>query len=144
MPVTLTATITDTTRVAEVPNVSAPRVLSLTPKRVGAGQSFLISIDQRRTLEPSPQETRVIIEQENVRYFGTIEQNSALLGPSKQLDAPVALFVRTTRQLIGRVQIRVLNPLRGEQIGLSAPVPLEIVDEVLAAGIDRRSRINRR
>ena len=129
--VTLTATITDLTRVAEVPNVAAPRLLAVTPKRVGAGQSLLISIDQRRALEPSPKETQVIIEQENARYFATIEKNSALIGPSKEPDAPVAMFVRTTRQLIGRVQIRVLNPLRGEQTGLSAPVPLEIVDEVL-------------
>lgn len=129
--VTLTALITDITRVAEVPNVSAPRLLSVTPNRIGAGQSLLISIDQRRTLEPSPKETLVIIEQGNARYFPTIEKNSALLGPSKAPDTPVALFVRTTRELIGRVQIRVLNPLRGEQTGLSAPVPLEIVDEVL-------------
>ena len=129
--VTMTATITDITRAAEAPNVSAPRVLAVTPNRIGAGQSLLISIDQRRTLEPSPKETQVIVEQDNVRYFATIERNSALIGPSKEPDAPVGMFVRTTRQLIGRVQIRVLNPLRGEEAGLSAPVPLEIVDEVL-------------
>lgn len=129
--VTMVATITDMTRVAEAPNVSAPRVLILTPNKVGAGQSLHISIDHRRTLEPSPAETQVIIEQGNARYFATIEQNSILFGPSKEPDAPVSLFVRTTRQLIGRVQLRVLNPLRGEQTGLSAPVPLEIVDEVL-------------
>jgi hypothetical protein len=129
--VTLTAMITDVTRVAETPNVSAPRVLAVTPKRVGAGQSLLVSVDQRRTLEPSPKDTQVVIEQDNVRYNATIEQNSASFGPSQDPDSAVGLFVRTTRQLIGRVQLRVLNPLRGEQIGLSAPVPLEIVDEVL-------------
>ena len=129
--VKMTATITDMTRVAEAPNESAPRVLALTPKRIGAGQSLMISIDQRRTLEPSPKETQVIIEQDNARYIATIEKNSALIGPSKAPDAPVGLFARTTRQFIGRVQIRVLNPLRGEQTGLSAPVSLEIVDEVL-------------
>ena len=91
----------------------------------------MISIDQRRTLEPSPKETQVIIEQDNARYIATIEKNSALVGPSKAPDAPVGLLVRTTRQFTGRVQIRVLNPLRGEQTGLSAPVSLEIVDEVL-------------
>ena len=130
-PVTMTAMITDMTRAAESPNVSAPRVLAVTPKRIGAGQSLMISLDRRRTLEPSPKETRVIIEQDNARYFATIERNSALVGPSKEPDAPVALFVRTTRELIGRVQLRVLNSLRDEQTGLSAPVPLEIVDEVL-------------
>jgi hypothetical protein len=130
-PVNLTATITDVTRVAETPNVSAPRVLAVTPQKVGAGQAIMISVDQRRTLEPSPKETKVVIEKDNARYFATIERNSALIGPSKEPDAPVAFFVRTTRELIGRVQLRVLNPLRGEQTGMSAPVPLEIVDEVL-------------
>jgi hypothetical protein len=129
--VTMTATITDMTRAAESPNVSAPRLLTVAPKRVGAGQSLMLSVDARRTLEPSPKDTQVIIEQENARYFATIEKNSALFGPSKTPDAPVAFFVRTTRQLIGPVQIRVLNPLRGEATGLSAPVSLEIVDEVL-------------
>ncbi len=129
--VTITATITDTTRAVEAPTASAPRLLAVTPNRVGAGQSLLISVDQRRTLEPSPKQTQVIIEQDNSRYFATIEQNSALLGPSKEPDAPVGLFVRTTRQIIGRAQIRVLNPLRGEQTGLSAPVPLEILEEVI-------------
>jgi len=103
----------------------------VSPTRVGAGQSIHLSIDRRRALEPSPKETQVIVEQDNARYFATIEKNSALIGPSKESDAPVAFFVRTTRQLIGRVQVRVLNPLRGEQSGMSAPVPLEIVDEVL-------------
>lgn len=128
---TLTATITDVTRVGEDSNVTTPRVLAVNPKRVGAGQSIQISIDHRRTLEPSPKQTQVIIEQENARYFATVEKNSALIGPSVQPDAPVGLFARTTRQLIGRVQVRVLNPLRGEQGGLSAPVVVEIVDEVL-------------
>ena len=130
-PVVLTATITDVTRSAEAPALSAPRVLSVTPKRVGAGQALLISIDQRRTLEPSPKETQVIVEQDNARYIATIEQNSILAGPSKSPDAPVALLIRTTHQLTGRVQVRVLNPLRGEQTGMSAPVPVEIVDQVL-------------
>ena len=129
--VNITAEITDMTRAAEVPNVNTPRVLLIAPNRIGAGQSIQISVDHRRTLEPSPKETQVIVEQENARYFATIEKNSALIGPSKEPDAPVAFFVRTTRQLIGPVQIRVLNPLRGEQSGMSAPVPLEIVDEVL-------------
>jgi hypothetical protein len=128
---TLTATITDVTRAAEAPNVNTPRVMVVVPNRVGAGQSLQISVDHRRTLEPSPKETQVIVEQGDARYFASIEQNTALIGPSKEPDAPVAFIVRTTRQLTGSVQIRVLNPLRGEQSGMSAPVPLEIVDEVL-------------
>ena len=130
-PVTMAATIIDTTRASEAPNVSAPRVLLVTPNRVGAGQSLHISIDHRRTLEPSPKQTQVVIEQDNARYFATIEQNTALISLSKDPDTPVGFFVRTTRQIIGRTQLRVLNPLRGEQTGLSAPVSLEIIDEVL-------------
>ena len=57
---TMVATITDVTRVTEAPTVSAPRVLAVSPNRVGAGQSLHISIDHRRTLEPSPKETRVM------------------------------------------------------------------------------------
>jgi len=128
---TLTATITDVTRAAESPNVNTPRVMIVVPNRVGAGQSIQISVDHRRTLAPSPKETQVIVEQGDARYFASIEQNSALIGPSREPDAPVAFIVRTTRQLTGRVQVRVLNPLLGEQSGMSAPVPLEIVDEVL-------------
>ena len=129
--VKITATITDVTRVAEAPSVSSPRLLAVTPTRVGAGQSILISVDQRRTLEPSPKETQVVIEQGHARYYASIEQNSALIDVSTTPDAPVGIWVRTTREIIGRAQIRVLNPLRGEQTGLSAPVALEIVDEVL-------------
>ena len=130
-PFTVGATIVDMTRVAEAPNVSAPRLLLVTPNKVGAGQSLHISVDHLRTLEPSPKETQVIIEQENARYFATIEQNTALFGLIKDPNAPVSLFARTTRQFMGRVQVRVLNPLRGEQTGMSAPVSVEIVDEVL-------------
>ena len=128
-PFNMVATITDITRVAEASKVSAPRLLAVSPKRVGAGQSIQISIDHRRTLDPSPKDTQVVVEQENSRYFAPIEQNSALFGP-KEPEAPVGLFVRPTRQIIGHAQIRVLNPMRGES-GMSAPVTLEIVDEVL-------------
>ena len=130
-PVNLTAMVTDVTRAAEAPNVSAPRLLFVTPNPVGAGQSLLISVDHRRTLEPEPKQVQVIIEQGENRYFATVEKTTLPFGPSAAPDAPVGIFVRTTRQLTGRVQIRVLNPLRGEAAGLSAPVPLEILDEVL-------------
>ena len=130
-PVILTATITDATRAAEVPNVNAPRVLLVTPKRVGAGQLLTISVDQLRTLEPSPNDIRVIVEQNKARYLASIERNSALIGTSKDPDAPVGFLVRTRRHFIGRVQIVVVNPALGEETGTSAPVDVEIVDEVL-------------
>ena len=46
-------------------------------------------------------------------------------------DSPVLLMAHATRQLVGRVYIRVFNALRGEQGGLSAAEEIEIVDEVL-------------
>lgn len=130
-PVILTTTITDRARAAEVPNVNAPRVQLVTPKRVGAGQLLAISVDHLHTLQPSPKDIRVIVEQNKARYLAKIEQNSALIGPSKDPDTPVAFLVRTRRHFIGRVQILVINPSLGEATGTSAPVDVEIVDQVL-------------
>ena len=128
-PVKMDAAITDVTRAVETP--TAPRIMAVTPNRIGAGQMVLISVDQRRALEPSPQDTKVVIEQDNALYYAHIEKNSAVVGPTRRPDGPVMLFVRTTRQITGRVQVRVVNPARGEQTGASEPVSLEIVDEVL-------------
>jgi len=131
-PVTVPALITDATRSAELPTENAPRPLVVTPTRVGAGQAILISVDHLRTLNPNPAETMVLFEQENVRYSVKPEMNSATLDRSRNDDAPVLLMVRPTRQIIGKTQVRVFNSLRGEQGGISAPVGLEIVDEVFA------------
>jgi hypothetical protein len=131
-PVTVPALITDATRSAELPAENAPRSLIVTPTRVGAGQAILISVDHLRTLNPNPAETMVLFEQEDVRYSVKPEMNSAKLDRNLNDDAPVLLMVRPTRQIIGKAQVRVFNFLRGEQGGISAPVALEIVDDVFA------------
>jgi hypothetical protein len=129
-PVTLKVTITDTTRTVEAPGTHAPRLLAVTPKRTGAGQSILLSVDQRRTLEPDPAKTIVFIEQNGALYAATIERNSALTKPNPQPDDPVALIVRTSRQIVGPAQVRVFNSLRGESAGSSEPVQIEILQDV--------------
>ncbi|HEY5885562.1 MAG TPA: hypothetical protein VIT88_12795 [Pyrinomonadaceae bacterium] len=129
-PVTLGVAITDTTRTVEEPGKHAPRLFAVTPKRTGAGQSMLLSIDQLRGLEPDPSKTIVFVEQDGARYAATIERNSALLRPGITSDDPVLLTVRTSREIIGKAQIRIFNPLRSESAGSSEPVPIEILNDV--------------
>jgi hypothetical protein len=127
--VTLKATITDSARSAEAPGSHAPRLLLVTPTRVGAGQSMLLSLDYRRTLDPDPPKTVVVIEQGSARYIVSPEKSSLMFSPRP--DAPVLFFVRTTRQILGKAQIRIYNQLRGEQTGMSEPVPIEVLEEPL-------------
>ena len=129
-PVTLVVAITDTTRSVEAPGKHAPRLFAVTPKRTGAGQSILLSIDQLRALEPDPAKTIVFIEQDGARYAATVERNSALLRPGITSDDPVLLTVRTSRQIVGKAQIRIFNPLRSESAGSSEAVPIEILEDV--------------
>nr|MDQ3817324.1 hypothetical protein [Acidobacteriota bacterium] len=84
-----------------------------------------------RTLAPDPSKVQIWIEHEGTRYILQPEMNSAVQKPNQAQDAPVFLTARTTRQIIGPAQVRIFNPLRGEQGGQSDAVPIEIVDEVL-------------
>ncbi|PYS23508.1 MAG: hypothetical protein DMF72_08905 [Acidobacteria bacterium] len=130
-PISVKVQISDTTRSAEGPVINAPRVLNVTPRKVGAGQGLMLSIDYLRTLNPDPAQTLILIEHDTARYFLKPESNSALRMPNKAADAPVMLIVRPTREIIGPAQIRVLNSLKGEQGGTSPAIPIEIVDDVL-------------
>jgi hypothetical protein len=130
-PAKVNAFITDVARSAEAPAANAPRLLLVTPNRVGAGQSLMLSLDYRRTLDPDPSRTVIIVEQGNSRYIVRVERSTLAFGRNKAPDAPVAFFVRTTRQIIGKAQVRILNQLRGEQTGMSEPFAIEIVDETL-------------
>lgn len=123
-------TIADAARSTEAPAENAPRLLAVTPRKVGAGQAVMLSVDYLRTLAPDASKAMVLIEQGGTRYTIQPEMNSAVRGPHQEPDAPVFLTVRPTRQIIGPAQVRVLNPLRGEE-GMSQPTPLEIVDEVM-------------
>src|SRR5438552_18973349 len=95
-PVLLKVQITDTTRSAEAPAVNAPRLLSVIPRKVGAGQALMLSVDYLRTLNPDPSQTLVAIEHDTARYIVKPETNSALRMPNKPPDAPVMLVVRPT------------------------------------------------
>lgn len=123
--------IADAARSTEASAENAPRLLAVTPRRVGVGQAVMLSVDYLRTLAPDASKTMILIEQGGTRYTIKPEMNSAVRRPNQEPDAPVFLTVRPTRQIIGAAQVRVLNPLRGEQGGMSAATPLEIVDEVL-------------
>ena len=130
-PVLLKVQITDTTRSAEAPAVNAPRLLSVIPRKVGAGQALMLSVDYLRTLNPDPSQTLVAIEHDTARYIVRPETNSALRMPNKLPDAPVMLVVRPTNEILGPAQVRVFNSLKGEQGGMSVPIAIEIVDEAL-------------
>jgi hypothetical protein len=129
-PVLLKVQITDSARSSEAPSVNAPRLLAINPRRVGAGQALMLSVDYLRTLNPDPSQTLIWIEHDSARYMLRPEINTAIRLPDKTPDLPVGLIVRPTREIIGPAQIRVSNSLRGEQ-GLSPAIPIEIVDEAL-------------
>jgi len=130
-PMTVKVQITDSTRSAEAPVLNAPRILAATPRKVGAGQALVLSVDYLRTLAPDPSQTLVLVEHDTARYIVKPERNTALRSPNKSPDAPVALIVRPTREIIGPAQVHVFNALKGEQGGTSPGVPIEIVDEAL-------------
>jgi hypothetical protein len=129
--VLLKVQIVDSTRSAEAPAENAPRLLSVTPQKVGAGQTLMLAVDYLRTLNPDPGQTLIVIEQGTARYVVKPDKNSAEHMPNWTADSPVLLMAHATRQIIGPAQIRVFNSLRGEQGGLSAPKSIEIVDDVL-------------
>ena len=134
-PNTIKVQIADTTRSAEGPIVNAPRLLAVTPRRVGAGQALMLSVDYLRTLNPDPSQTLVSIERDNARYFVKPERNTALRMPGNRPDAPVMVIVRVTSEIIGPAQVRVLNSLKGDAGGTSAPISIEIVDEAVSPEI---------
>jgi hypothetical protein len=128
---TVAVTITDAERASEAPKESAPRLLAVTPRRVGAGQALSISVDRRRALDPDPSKAQVVFEaQDGTRYTVEPEMNSAVRRPDTPADAPVLLSARTTDRIIGPALVRVVNPAREEYAGsASEPVPVEIVEE---------------
>ena len=130
-PSRVKATITDAVGSVDTSPMNAPRLLLASPLRIGAGQSLMLSVDYRRTLNPDPSKTVVAIEQGNMRYIVPIERSSIKFGP-QNADAPVLFFVRTTQQIMGKAQIRIFNQLRSEPSGLSNPIAIEIVNEPVA------------
>jgi hypothetical protein len=131
MPVT----ITDAERAYEAPKEAAPRMLAVTPRRVGAGQALMISVDRRRALDPDPSKTAVVFETPDGAWSHKVkpEVNSAVREPDTPADAPVFLIVRAPKQMTGDVRVRLHNPGREEYAGASSePAQVEIVSDVIA------------
>jgi hypothetical protein len=124
-------TITDAERAYESPKEAAPRMLAVTPQRVGAGQALIISVDRRRALDPDPSKVRIIFEgPDGTRRTIKPESNSAVLKPDTPSDAPVLLIARAPEGLVGTAQVRLLNPARADYEGASSePAQVEIVAE---------------
>jgi hypothetical protein len=128
-------TITDAERAFESPKAAAPRLLSVSPRRVGAGQALTISVDRRRALDPDPSQAVVVFETPDgaSSYRARIEINSAVIMPSLPPDAPVFLLVRAPKELTGAVHVRLVNPARADYEGASSePAKIEVLAEALA------------
>ncbi|MDQ3744512.1 MAG: hypothetical protein M3444_09030 [Acidobacteriota bacterium] len=128
---TLRVTITDAERASEAPKEAAPRLLAVTPRRVGAGQALMISVDRRRALDPDPSKVQLVFEaQDGTRYAIKPEMNSAVRRPDAPPDSPVLLVARPSSQIIGPAMVRLVNPAREEYAGASSePALVEIVEE---------------
>lgn len=128
-------TVTDAGRAFESPKEAAPRMLAVTPRRVGAGQALMISVERRRALDPDPSKVSVSFETPDGAWSFKVkpDMNSAVRNPSTPPDAPVLLIVRAPKQVTGTVRVRLLNPARAEYEGAaSEPAEVEIVSEVVA------------
>lgn len=131
--------ITDAERAFESPKAAAPRVLSVSPRRVGAGQALSISVDRRRALEPDPSKVLIVFESPDGASSRSLapEINSATIMASMPSDVPVFLVVRAPKQMTGDVRVRVRNPARADYEGAaSEPVTVEIVPEPLAPEVE--------
>ena len=132
---TVPVVITDAERAFESPKAAAPRVLSVSPRRVGAGQALHISVDRRRALEPDPSKVLVVFETPDGASSQSVapEVNSAVVMSSMPSDVPVFLVVRAPKLPAGAVNVRVVNPARADYEGASSePAQVEVTAEALA------------
>jgi hypothetical protein len=128
-------TVTDAERAFESPKEAAPRMLAVSPRRVGAGQALMISVDRRRALDPDPSKALIVFESPDGVWSFKVkpEVNSAVREPEGSPDLPVFLLVRAPKQLTGDVRVKLLNPAREEYAGAaSEPAQVEIVGEAVA------------
>jgi hypothetical protein len=131
--VLLPVTITDAARAYEAPKETAPHLVAVTPRRVGAGQPLMISVDRRRALGPDASKVVVVVEgPDGTRDTLKPESNSAVMNPSTPPDAPVLLIARATGKVIGPAKVQLMNPSRADyEGGASEPAQIEIVAEAL-------------
>jgi hypothetical protein len=138
-------TVTDAERAFESPKAAAPRLLSVSPRRVGAGQALAISVDRRRSLDPDPSKAVVVFETPDgaSSHKAVPEINSAAIMPSMPPDAPVFIVVRAPKELTGAVNVRLVNPARADYEGASSePTQIEMVAEALAPEVQGASEAN--
>lgn len=127
--------VTDAERAFESPKDAAPRMLAVTPRRVGAGQVLMISVDRRRALDPDPDKVEVVFETPDGAWSFKVkpEKMSAVRAQASAPDAPVLLIVRAPKQITGDVRVRVHNPARADYEGAaSEPAMVEIVSGPIA------------
>jgi hypothetical protein len=127
-------TVTDAERAFESPKESAPRMLAVTPRRVGAGQALMISVDRRRALDPEPSKVSVVFETPDGAWSFKAKPEKMSLGRAQMAppDAPVLLVVRAPKNITGDVRVRLHNPARADYEGASSePAQVEIVSETL-------------
>ncbi len=87
--------------------------------------------------------TRLWLSQDGRRIELKPEINSALQQGLPFRSGPALLIVRVGGELTGKVLVRVYNPARGEEGGMSDGVPIEIVDEVLPPVVSDVSEASR-
>lgn len=134
-PALVPVTVTDAERAYEAPKEAAPRMLAVSPRRVGAGQALMISVDRRRALDPDPSKAAVVFESPDGAWSFKVkpEVNSAVRDPGGSPDAPVFLLVRAPKQMTGDVRVKLLNPAREDYAGAaSEPAQVEILSEPVA------------
>jgi hypothetical protein len=134
-PVLVPVTVTDAERAFESPKDAAPRVFAVTPRRLGAGQALMISVDRRRALDPDPDKTVVVFETPDGASSFKVkpEKMSAVRAQATSPDAPVLLIVRAPKQMTGDVRVRLLNPSRADYEGASSEsAQIEIIPETVA------------
>jgi hypothetical protein len=128
-------TVTDAGRAFESPKEAAPRMLAVAPRRLGAGQALMISVDRRRALGPDPEKTVVVFETPDGSWSfkARPEKIGAARAQAGPPDAPVLLIVRAPKQITGDVRVRLLNPSRADYEGASSEsAQVEIVSEAVA------------
>ena len=119
--------------------VMPPRLAHMDPQKASVGQVIRLLVENRTTLEPSPGNVLVIIEQDNRRYELKPIFNSALKARTapaatlNKIEIPELAFLsfRLGPDVIGKVMIRILNPAQGSEAGLSNGLPMEIAADVI-------------
>lgn len=113
----------------------APPITNLGKSRIGIGQLVQVAIENARWLEPDPMKTMVVLEQGARRLELKPELNSSKYASRSGQMMPVVLTARVNDTVIGEAMVRVYNPARGEQAGLSEGVQIEIINEVLPPAV---------